>query len=76
MTVGVDVVDGVIGVVLELIAQVVCGADDTDVIDVNSRRRRDSRRVRSRFANSGCLREAFPRTLGADRVWSRPAAVH
>jgi hypothetical protein len=34
--VGVDVVDGVIGVVLELAIQVVCGADDADVIGVTS----------------------------------------
>jgi hypothetical protein len=76
IAVGVDVVDGVIGIVLKLIAQVICGADDADVSDVTCCRRCGSRRVRSRFANSGCPREVFPRTLGADRVSARPAAVH
>jgi hypothetical protein len=34
ITVGVYVVDGVIGEVLDLAVQVVCGADDADVIGV------------------------------------------
>jgi hypothetical protein len=36
ITVGVNVVDGVIGGVLEVAVQVICGADDADVIGVTS----------------------------------------
>jgi len=36
MAVGINVVDGVIGVVLEVAIQVVCGTDDADVIGVTS----------------------------------------
>ena len=44
IAVGVDVVDGVLGVVLDIAIQVICGADDADVIDVA--RSRQGARVR------------------------------
>jgi Protein of unknown function (DUF3107) len=53
IAVGVDVVDGVIVIVLDTAVQVVCGADDADVIGVTPGRRRPRGRVRSRFANGG-----------------------
>jgi hypothetical protein len=34
IAVGVNVIDGVIGVILDIAIQVVCGADDADVIGV------------------------------------------
>jgi uncharacterized protein DUF3107 len=51
IAVGVDVVDGVIVIVLDTAVQVVCGADDADVIGVTFGGGRPRGRVRSRFAN-------------------------
>jgi Protein of unknown function (DUF3107) len=55
IAVGVNVVDGVIGVILEIATQVVCGADDADVIGVTPARGRVRWRVRSRFVNGAGL---------------------
>jgi hypothetical protein len=53
IAVGVDVVDSVIGVILEFAIQVSRGADGANVIDVTRRSAGAGGRVRSRFANGG-----------------------